>query len=106
MATITYISDSGEETVLEVASGSTVMRGAVDNGVLGIIGECSGNCSCATCHVYVDAAWADRVGEPGKLEAELLEEVFEAQPTSRLSCQIPVTDELDGLVVRMPARQV
>lgn len=106
MATITYIADDGEETVLELVAGTTVMRGAVDNGVLGIIGECSGNCSCATCHVYVDPDWANRVGEPSALEAELLEEVFEARPTSRLSCQISVTEKLDGLVVRMPERQV
>ena len=106
MATITYISASGEESVLEVESGSTVMRGAVDNGVLGIIGECSGNCSCATCHVYVDPDWQGRVGDKGDMEAILLEEVFEARPNSRLSCQIKVTDDLDGLVVRMPERQV
>ncbi len=106
MASVTYIAASGEQTVLEVQSGSSVMRGAVDNGVLGIIGECSGNCSCATCHVYVEPDWVDRVGDKGELEAELLEEVFEARPNSRLSCQIKVTDELDGLVVRMPERQV
>jgi 2Fe-2S ferredoxin len=106
MASVTYIADGGEQTTLEVESGSTVMRGAVDNGVLGIIGECSGNCSCATCHVYVDAEWLEKLGDKGDLEAELLEEVFESRPNSRLSCQIRVTDELDGLVVRMPERQV
>jgi 2Fe-2S ferredoxin len=106
MARITYINAEGEESVQEVSSGSTVMRGAVDNGVLGIIGECSGNCSCATCHVYVDEAWADKVGEQGEMEAILLEEVYEARPTSRLSCQIPVTDALDGLIVHLPERQV
>ena len=106
MASVTYIAASGEETVLEVESGSSVMRGAVDNGVLGIIGECSGNCSCATCHVYVDPEWAERVEARGDLEAELLEEVFESRPNSRLSCQIKVTDDLDGLVVRLPERQV
>lgn len=103
---MTYIAASGEQTVLDVENGSSVMRGAVDDGVLGIIGECSGNCSCATCHVYVDPEWVDRVGAKSDLEAELLEEVFESRPNSRLSCQIKVTDDLDGLVVRMPERQV
>ena len=106
MASVTYIAASGEQTVLDVENGSSVMRGAVDDGVLGIIGECSGNCSCATCHVYVDPEWVDRVGAKSDLEAELLEEVFESRPNSRLSCQIKVTDDLDGLVVRMPERQV
>lgn len=106
MAKITYISHDGEQQLLEVTNGSSVMRGAVDNGVLGIIGECSGNCSCATCHVYVDPDWVEQVGEKGNNEALLLDEVFEMQPNSRLSCQITVSDELDGLIVRMPTRQV
>ncbi len=106
MAKITYISRAGEETVLDVANGSTVMRGAVDNAVKGIIGDCGGACSCATCHVYVDPAWLDRVGEVGPIEEILLEEVCDPQDNSRLGCQITITDELDGLVVRLPEKQV
>ncbi|NND68891.1 MAG: (2Fe-2S)-binding protein [Halioglobus sp.] len=106
MAKITYIAHDGETEVLDVERGSTVMRGAVDNAVQGIIGDCGGACSCATCHVYVDPQWYDKVGEIGAMEAILLEEVCDPQPNSRLGCQIAITDELDGLVVRLPEKQV
>ncbi len=92
--------------MLDVAVGGTVMRGAVDNAVQGIIGDCGGACSCATCHVYVDPAWFDKVGEIGPTEAVLLEEVCDPQTNSRLGCQIRITEELDGLVVRLPIKQV
>lgn len=106
MAKITYIEFDGEEHVLDVDNGFSVMQGAVANGVRGIIGDCAGNCSCATCHVYVDPAWADKLGEPSEIETELLEEVCDPQENSRLSCQIEVSDELDGLIVRLPEKQV
>jgi 2Fe-2S ferredoxin len=106
MAKVTYIEFSGSERVVEVEPGTSVMQAAVSNSVRGIIGDCGGACSCATCHVYVDPAWADKVGEKSAGEKALLEEVCDPQPTSRLSCQIKVTDELDGLVVRLPAKQV
>jgi 2Fe-2S ferredoxin len=106
MPTITYIEFNGTEHVVHIAPGQSVMQGALNNDVRGIIGDCGGCCSCATCHVYVDPAWVDRVGEKGEVEAGLLEEVMDGQPNSRLSCQITLTDELDGLVVRLPARQV
>jgi len=106
MAKVTYISHAGEERVLELASGTSIMQGAVDNNVRGILGDCGGNCSCATCHVYVDAAWFDRVGDVGPTEAILLEEVCDPQENSRLGCQIKITDALDGLVVRLPQKQV
>lgn len=106
MATITYIGYSGEEHRIEVAPGSSVMRGAVDNQVRGIIAECGGNMSCGTCHVYVDPPWIDKVGDKSETEEILLEGVCDAQANSRLSCQIEVTDELDGLVVRLPERQI
>ncbi len=106
MAKITYISHSGEEHVVDVATGGTVMRGAVDNNIHGIIGDCGGACSCATCHVYVDPEWFDKVGEVGPIEEILLEEVCDPQENSRLGCQIEITDDLDGLVVRMPEKQV
>jgi len=89
----------------DVAVGSTVMQGAVDNMIDGILAECGGSCSCATCHCYVDEAWFDKVGEAGGTEKTMLEMAMEQQPTSRLSCQIEVTEDLDGLVVRLPASQ-
>lgn len=106
MAKITYIEFNGNERVLDVQPGTSVMQAAVSNGVRGIIGDCGGNCSCATCHVYVDQDWITRIGDKGTAEESLLEEVCEVQANSRLSCQIKVMDELDGLVVRLPAKQV
>lgn len=105
MALITYIAHDGTTTQVEVEIGSTVMQGAVDNSVDGIIAECGGACSCATCHCYVDEAWVDKVGEPGELEKEMIEFALNPQPNSRLSCQIEITDALDGLVVRLPESQ-
>lgn len=106
MAKITYIEYNGGERVLDLEPGRSLMQGAVDNSVQGIIGDCGGNCACATCHVYVDPDWFDRLGEKGEAEEMLLEEVFEVRPNSRLACQITVTDALDGLVLHLPERQV
>jgi 2Fe-2S ferredoxin len=106
MAKITYIEFNGEERVVEVPPGLSVMQGAVENSVRGIIGDCGGACSCATCHVYVEPDWLNQAGEKSATEQALLEEVCEGQPNSRLSCQIKVSEQLDGLVVRLPARQV
>jgi 2Fe-2S ferredoxin len=106
MAKITYIEFSGKQQVLEVATGSSVMQGAVGNNVRGIIAECGGARSCATCHVYVDEAWLQKVPEKSAEEAAMLDAVCDPQPNSRLSCQITVSDALDGLVVRLPAKQV
>lgn len=106
MAKITYIEFSGAEHALDIAPGTSVMQGAVGNGVRGIIGDCGGACSCATCHVYVDPVWLDKVGEVSAMEEAMLEEVCDTQPNSRLSCQIKMTDELDGLIVRLPEKQV
>jgi ferredoxin, 2Fe-2S len=71
----------------------------------GIVAECGGACSCATCHVHVDEAWSEKVGPPSPMEEDMLDFAFDVRPTSRLSCQIKVTDELDGLIVRTPAQQ-
>ena len=106
MAKITYVENNGIERTLDVANGASVMQGAIDNNVRGIIAECGGACSCATCHVYIDEAWTDKVGQRGELEADMLEAVVDLRPNSRLSCQIQVSDALDGLLVRMPAKQV
>jgi 2Fe-2S ferredoxin len=106
VAKITYIEFDGAEHEIDVAPGLSVMQGAVANSVRGIIGECGGACSCATCHVYVDPAWLNRVGERSATEKALLEEVIDEQPNSRLSCQINITEDLDGLVVRLPGKQI
>ena len=105
MAKITFI--GADETRYEVVgdNGSTVMETAIRNGVPGIEAECGGACACATCHVYVDADWRDRTGEPEPMEEDMLDFAYDVHPTSRLSCQIRVSDQLDGLVVRVPRRQ-
>ncbi len=105
MAAITYIEHSGKEYEVNVENGKTVMQGAVDDLVEGIIGECGGCCSCATCHVIVDEAWFEKTGGPNEDEIEMLEAVPMPSKTSRLGCQITVSDELDGLVVRLPEEQ-
>ena len=105
MPRISYIEHNGTEHTVEVKPGFSVMEGAVKNGVPGIDADCGGACACATCHVYVDAAWRDKVGEPSSAEREMLEFAEERAENSRLSCRITVSDALDGLVVRMPEKQ-
>ena len=105
MPVVTYISNNGAINEIEVTTGTSVMQGAVDNMVDGIVAECGGSCSCATCHCYVDEAWIDKVPPASEMEKDMLECVLEPEPSSRLSCQITVTDELDGLVVRLPESQ-
>ena len=105
MPKITYVPAEGDPIEVEAAVGSTVMENAVRNMVPGIEAECGGACACATCHVYVDDAWYPKVGSPEPMEEDMLDFAYEVKPTSRLSCQIKVTDELDGLVVRVPERQ-
>lgn len=105
MPKITFIDPAGTANTVEAEIGSTVMEAAIRNGVPGIDAECGGACSCATCHVYVDEAWTDTVGGPGPMEEDMLDFAFSVRPTSRLSCQIKVTESLDGLVVHTPERQ-
>jgi len=107
MPQVTYIDFDGTQHVVDVPEGENVMRGAIYNGVEAITGECGGGLSCATCHCYIDDAWTDKVGGPSsEAEAELLESAAaEVKPTSRLSCQIDMTADLDGLVVRLPENQ-
>ncbi len=106
MAKITYIEFNGTSHEVDVPSGLSVMEGAIDNNIPGIEAECGGACSCATCHVYVDPAWTEVTGNPDHLEKDMLECAMDLQETSRLSCQIEVSDELEGLVVRMPELQI
>ncbi len=105
MPKITYISDDGQQYEVEADIGTTVMENAVKNSVPGIEAECGGACACATCHVYVDDAWREKTGEPEIMEEDMLDFAFEPKESSRLSCQIKMSDELDGLVVRIPERQ-
>jgi len=105
MPKITYIEHDGMIHTVEAEIGATVMETALTNGVTGIVAECGGSCTCATCHVYVDEAWVAKTGEPSPMEEDMLDFAFDAKPNSRLSCQIRVTPELDGLVVRTPAYQ-
>ena len=105
MPKITYIAFDGNETTVDAKEGMSVMQTAVNNGVDGIVAECGGACSCATCHVYVEQEWFDKLPEAQNMEKEMLDFVMSPQPTSRLSCQIKVTAELDGLVVNTPESQ-
>ncbi|KHK90410.1 2Fe-2S iron-sulfur cluster-binding protein [Novosphingobium malaysiense] len=107
MPKVTYIESNGTEHTVDVAEGENVMRGALYNGIPGIEGECGGACSCATCHVYIAPAWWEKVGAPeNEAETELLEgAAAPVKAESRLSCQIEVTSQLDGLVVHMPETQ-
>ena len=105
MTKITYIEHGGAEHVVDADNGQTIMEAAVKNAVPGIDADCGGACACATCHVFVDAAWMDKVGQPESMEESMLDFASERKETSRLSCQIQVTDALDGLVVRLPEVQ-
>ena len=98
MAKVTYIEFDGAEHVVDVKNGLSVMEGAVKNNIPGIDADCGGACACATCHVYVDAAWKDKTGTPSAMEESMLDFAENVEPNSRLSCQIKVSDELDGLV--------
>ena len=105
MPKITFIDPDGNRHVLDAEEGSSVMKVAVHNGVPGIEADCGGACSCATCHVYVDPAWIEATGSAGETEADMLEVAVDPETTSRLACQIQVTKDLDGLVVRIPFSQ-
>ena len=105
MTKITFQTVDGTRYDLDASDGTTAMENAVRNDVPGIEAECGGACACATCHVYVDEAWRAKVGEPEAMEEDMLDFAYDVRPSSRLSCQIKVRDELDGLVVRVPERQ-
>ena len=105
MARITFIAADGARYEVGAENGSTVMENAIRNGVPGIEAECGGACACATCHVYVDEAFRTVTGEPEPMEQDMLDFAYDVRPSSRLSCQIRVTDALDGLVVTVPVRQ-
>jgi 2Fe-2S ferredoxin len=105
MPKITFIEHDGTVHTVEAEIGSTVMETALKHGVTGIVAECGGSCTCATCMVYVDEAWMEKLGARSEEEEEQLDTAFDVKPNSRLSCQIKVSEALDGLVVRTPGYQ-
>ncbi len=105
MSKITYIESSGKSHTVDVKNGLTVMEGAIQNDIPGIDADCGGGMSCATCHVYVKENWFDKLPKKEDGEDDMLDMAFEPNKFSRLSCQIIVSDELEGLVVNVPAKQ-
>ena len=105
MPKVTFIAHSGQQTTVHAPAGVSLMQAAVDNNVAGIDGDCGGQCACATCHVFITAPWATLTGPRTAHEDEMLNFAAELQDNSRLACQIPLTDALDGLVVTMPEGQ-
>ena len=105
MAKITYIEHSGKSHTIEVQNGLTVMEGAIQNNVPGIDADCGGSMACATCHVYVKKEWFDKLPKKEDGEEDMLDMAYEPYKFSRLSCQLTVSDELEGLVVNLPEKQ-
>ena len=101
----TFIEDNGVRHTIDVPEGWSLMEGAVKHLVPGIDADCGGACACATCHVYVEPDWMDKVGSRAQMEEDMLDFAFDVRDTSRLSCQIKVSDALDGLRVRVPEKQ-
>ena len=105
MTQITFIDAQGTSRTVQAEDGATLMETAVRNAIPGIEAECGGACACATCHVYVDPEWQQRLPPPQTMEEDMLDFAYDVRPTSRLSCQIRIRPELDGLVVTTPERQ-
>ena len=105
MPKITYIEHNNKSHEIEVSNGLSVMEGAVQNNISGIDADCGGSCACATCHVYVDEKWFNKLPKKESAEEDMLDMAFEPNKFSRLGCQITVTDKLNGMVVKMPSKQ-
>ena len=105
MVKITFVQEDGTRQVVEAAPGLTVMEAAKSEDVPGIDAECGGACACATCHVYVEPEWVEAVGKPSEMEEDMLDFAFDVREESRLSCQIRISEKLDGLVVKVPSKQ-
>jgi ferredoxin, 2Fe-2S len=105
MPAVNFIAADGTTQQVQVSSGTNVMQAARDNDVPGIEGECGGACACATCHCYVDPAWLDKVEPASAVEKGMLDCVIDPEANSRLGCQIQITDQLDGIVIRLPKSQ-
>ena len=106
MAKITYIEHDGKPHTIEVANGLSVMEGAIQNNIPGIDADCGGSMACATCHVYVKEEWFNKLTKKEDGEEDMLDMAFEPKKNSRLSCQLMVSDQLDGLIVNLPEKQV
>jgi len=106
MPKITFVDQHENERTVEAELGATVMETAINNDVPGILATCGGSCSCATCHVYVDENWFDKLPAQSLEELDMLDTAHDLEPNSRLSCQILVTEEIDGLIVKTPPRQI
>ena len=105
MPKITYIEHNGKSHTVNIPNELTVMEGAIQNNVPGIDADCGGACACATCHVYIDSNWIDKTGTAEQMEQDMLDFAFDVTDESRLSCQIKITDDLDGLIVNLPEKQ-
>lgn len=105
MVKLIFVQPDGSSQAVEAEAGLTVMEAAKLNDIAGIEAECGGACACATCHVYVDPDWVEKTGRPADIEEDMLDFAFDVRPESRLSCQIKITPDLDGLTVRVPAKQ-
>ena len=105
MAKVTYIEHNGKSHTIEVSNGLSLMEGAVQNNIPGIDADCGGSCACATCHVYVNENWFSKLPNKEQAEEDMLDMAFEPGKFSRLACQITVTDDLDGVIVKMPSKQ-
>ena len=105
MAKITYIEHTNKEHIVEVSNNMSVMEGAIQNNIPGIDADCGGSMACATCHVYVDEKWFNKLEKKSESEEDMLDMAYQPNKFSRLSCQLTISDELDGLIVRMPSKQ-
>lgn len=105
MPKITYVDNTGSERTVDAVIGDTVMETALSNDIPGIDADCGGACACATCHVYISEVWLDQIGKAEDLELDMLSIVEDARDSSRLSCQIEVSEDIDGLVVTTPENQ-
>ena len=105
MPKITYTDNKGHSKTIEVENGLTVMEGAIQNDIPGIDADCRGSMACATCHVYVEEEWLDKIPKAEEAEVDMIDMAFEPKKNSRLSCQLIVSDELDGLIVTTPEKQ-
>ena len=106
MTKITYIEHNGTEHIIDVQNGLTVMEGAIQNDIPGIDADCGGSMACATCHVYVNDEWYNKIDEKTEGEDDMIDQAYEPKKNSRLSCQITVSDKIEGLVVHLPEKQV
>ena len=105
MPLVNFFDHDGNQYEVNVEAGTTIMQAAIDNGIDGIAAECGGACSCATCHCYIDENWTEKTGEPSDIEKQMPECALDPQDNSRLGCQVEITDEMDGIVVRLPESQ-